>query len=120
MSKIKDQNYNKGKGGEQIALEYLENKGFELVEANYENKLGEIDLVMTEGECLVFVEVKFKSDDAKGKPEEMIGSGKLKQIRRVAESYLMLNPEMRKRFEKYRIDAVCILGEEIRYYRNLF
>ena len=103
-----------------MARKYLEEKGMEMIEMNFENKLGEIDLIMQDGDWLVFVEVKYKSDDHRGRPEEMIGWGKLKQVRRVAESYLMLNPKMRQKFERYRIDAVCILGEEIKYYRNLY
>ena len=117
--KIKEKNYQKGRDGEDIAKEFLINKGYELVEANFENKIGEIDLIMIDKEWLVFIEVKYKSDDKFGLPEEMIGKNKLFQIRRVAESYLMFNAKMRHKFEKYRIDAVCILGKEIKYYKNL-
>lgn len=117
--KIKELNYQKGRYGEDIAKEFLINRGYELVEMNYENKIGEIDLIMIDGEYLVFVEVKYKSDDKFGLPEEMINQNKLVQIRKVAESYLMINSQLRHRFLKYRIDAVCILGRKINYYKNL-
>lgn len=113
---MKKENYNKGKQGEEIALEYLLKKGFELVEKNYENKLGEIDLVMTDHKWLVFVEVKYKTDDFLGLPEEMINKNKLYRIRKIAESYVFLN---KPRQDKYRIDAVCILGNQIRHYENI-
>lgn len=113
---IKFENYNKGKQGEEMALEYLVKKGLELVEKNYENKLGEIDLVMIDKNWLVFVEVKYKTDDYLGLPEEMINKNKLYRIRKIAESYVFLNkPEQ----DKYRIDAVCILGNQIKHYENI-
>lgn len=111
-------NYKKGRGGEKEARECLEKKGFELVEANYSCDIGEIDLIMTDDDWLVFVEVKYKADDRMGLPEEMIDKRKLAQVKRVANWYLMEKPEMRKKYEKYRVDAVCILGEEIRHYVN--
>jgi len=124
---MKRLNYSKGRGGEERAKEYLIEKGFGWVESNFENKIGEIDLIMTDKETLVFVEVKMKVGDKFGTPEEMIGKRKLWQIRRVAESYLVMRPEMRRKFEKYRIDAVCIVMDEdngqisrINYYDNLY
>ena len=116
---MKQFNFKKGRGGEEIAKKFLIDKGFNFIEANFEVNIGEIDLIMSEDDLLVFVEVKFKSDDYFGKPEEMIDRRKIGQVRRVAEIYLMKNREIKKIFKKYRIDAVCILGEEIRYYKNI-
>ena len=124
MSKIK--NYNKGKEGKEIARNYLINKGFNLIESNYSNNLGEIDLIMSDKDWLVFVEVKLKVGDKFGTPEEMINRKKLSQIKRVAESYLVLEKSKVKKFEKYRIDAVCIMLNDdqtvktINYYENLY
>ena len=105
--------------GEEVARNFLLAKGFELVESNYVNDIGEIDLIMIDKKWLVFVEVKYKTDDKFGIPEEMIGKKKLAQVRRVAEIYLMLNPKMRKKYVQQRIDAVCILGEKIKHYENM-
>jgi putative endonuclease len=115
--KIKEENYKKGKFGEDEAKTYLENMGYGWIESNYSNKIGEVDLVMTDNDWLVFVEVKYKSDDRRGKPEEMINKNKLSQVKRVAESYVFLK---KPKQEKYRIDAVCILGKEIRHYKNIY
>lgn len=117
--KIKEQNYKKGKAGEEEARIFLENKGYELIEANFEVDIGEIDLIMSKAGWLVFVEVKYKSDDYMGLPEEMITSKKIAQIKRIAEIYLMKNPKMRKTFIKYRVDAVCILRNNLKHYENL-
>lgn len=110
-------NYKKGKYGENMAKEYLIKKGYIFIEANFENKIGEIDLIMSDEDWLVFVEVKYKSDDRLGIPEEMISQNKIWQVKRVAESYLV--ERKIKHFEKFRIDAVCILGNEIRHYENI-
>lgn len=120
MNRVKTENYNKGKVGEGMARKYLESKGFGWIESNFEVDVGEIDIVMSDGDWLVFVEVKYKSDDRRGLPEEMVGKMKLAQVRRVAEIYLIKNPKIRKVFSKYRIDVVCILGEKISYYKNLY
>ena len=76
-------------------------------------------MIMAKNGWLVFIEVKYKSNDRLGRPEEMIGPNKIYQVKRVAEFYLMKNPKMRKQFQKWRMDAVCILGEEIRHYENI-
>jgi len=68
----KVRNYKTGKEGEEIARKFLVQKGFRLIESNYSNKLGEIDLIMLDKEVLVFVEVKLKIGDKFGSPEEMI------------------------------------------------
>jgi putative endonuclease len=115
--KTKEENYHKGKYGENMAKEYLIKKGFVFIEANFENKIGEIDLIMSDKDWLVFIEVKYKSDDRFGLPEEMISQNKIWQVKRVAESYVV--ERKIKQFIKFRIDAVCILGNEIKHYENI-
>lgn len=124
--KIKTFNYKKGKFGEDIARDFLLKKDFELIEQNYQNKIGEIDLIMAKDGVLVFVEVKLKIGDRYGTPEEMIGKGKLFKIRKTAESYLVLNSNIKRKYAKYRIDVVCMVMDEnkkverISYYENLY
>jgi putative endonuclease len=113
-------NYKKGREGEDLAKKYLINKGYGFIEANFENKIGEIDLIMRDKDWLVFVEVKYKRDDRMGIPEEMISSRKIWQVKRVAESYLVEKKREIGYFEKYRIDAICILGGDIRHYENIY
>jgi putative endonuclease len=121
----KKENYNKGKNGEDMARELLVKKGYELVMMNYKNDIGEIDLIVIDKDFLVFVEVKLKVGDKFGSPEEMINKRKMYQIKRVAESFLVLERKIAKKFEKYRIDAVCIVLDEnkeierINHYENI-
>lgn len=116
---MKQENFNKGRSGEDLAKSYLLKKGFDWIESNFLCDIGEIDLVMTENDWLVFVEVKFKSDDKFGIPEEMISNWKVSQVKRIGQIYLLNRPEINKKYSKYRVDAVCILGEEIRHYKNV-
>jgi len=121
----KIQNYKKGREGEEIAKEFLVKKGFILVKSNYSNVLGEIDLIMSDKDWLVFVEVKLKVGDRFGNPEEMINKNKLSRIKRIAEAFLVLEPQIANKFLKYRIDAVCVVLDEnkkmkkINYYDNV-
>jgi len=118
-------NFIKGRDGENEARNYLEKQGFKFISANYKNKIGEIDLVMMDKDCLVFVEVKLKTGTYSGNPEDMIDSRKLYQIKRTAESYAVEN-DLNIYKQKFRIDAVCIVKntdnsiERINHYKNLY
>ncbi len=79
--------------GEQIAAEYLEKKGYGILNRRYRCRNGEIDLVAGHGTCIVFVEVKTVhsrpgEDVAFGEPEERIPARKQEALRRCAEHYL--------------------------------
>ena len=57
-----------GDRGEILAVEFLKKKGYKVVETNYTNKLGEIDIIALDKKTLVFVEVKCRSTLAFGRP----------------------------------------------------
>lgn len=117
-----------GNKGEDIAVRFLQDAGFSILERNYKNKsgraLGEIDIVAEEQGELVFVEVKAR--EAKlGKevfPEENITAGKLRKLARIAEGYTR---EKKRESSLYRFDAVLIVFRdgvepEIRHFRSIF
>ena len=111
----------KGKDGEDIAAKFLKDKGYKIIDQNNSTKFGEIDIIASQGETLLFVEVKFKQTEDFGTPEEMIGKNKLAQVKRTAEMYLLTNPDMAEKYERYQIDAVCIVEEtgRISHYENV-
>lgn len=111
----------KGKEGEEMAENYLRKQGYRIIEMNHQTKFGEIDLIVSKNDVLIFVEVKFKQTEDFGTPEEMIGQNKLMQVKRTAELYLLTNPDIEKQFQKYQIDAICIVGEtgRITHHENL-
>jgi putative endonuclease len=122
---MKKLNFKKGRVGEEIAKKFLLEKGFEIIEQNYSIDMGEIDIIALDNNWLVFVEVKLKVGDRFGTPEEMISKGKIWQIRRVAEMWLLNNEKMRRKYPQQRIDAVCIVTDSdynvlsLKYYDNL-
>jgi len=81
-----------GRTGEDIACEHLRKKGYEIVERGFRLFRGEIDIVARDGDTLVFVEVKTRADESHGRPEESVTPGKQRQIRRIAQAYLVKNP----------------------------
>lgn len=115
---MKADNFAKGRAGEERARLYLESLGWITVAQNFSTRWGEIDLIMDDGQKLIFVEVKFKSKFSRGRPEEMIGPQKISQIRRTAEVFMSRNHQWTDTRTSWRIDAICIDGE-LRHYKNI-
>ena len=111
---MKKFNLQTGKLGEEIAREFLEKKGYKIIEQNYKTKYGEIDLVCQKGKELVAVEVRTKKGDMFGSPEESLTKKKLHKI--------WFNAQARG---ASRIDAVCIVlkldntVERLEHYENI-
>ncbi len=78
----------RGNAGEQLAADFLAQKGFEIVERNYRHKKSEIDLIVRKANWLIFVEVKTRSSIAFGHPEEFVDYKKVKKILEGAEHYI--------------------------------
>jgi putative endonuclease len=79
---------NIGEAAEETALRFLEQEGLHLVTRNYRCRLGEIDLIMRDRECLVFVEVRFRKSGRFGSAAETITSAKQGRIISAATHYL--------------------------------
>ncbi|MEK7472473.1 MAG: YraN family protein [Patescibacteria group bacterium] len=111
----------KGKDGEEMAAKWLKDRGYKIIDKNNSTKFGELDIIASKNDILIFVEVKFKQTENFGTPEEMIGKNKLMQVRRTAELYLLNNPDIAKFYDRYQIDAVCIVEDtgRISHYENL-
>lgn len=114
-------NRRKGDRGEDEALRYLVSRGFKLVERNYRTRYGELDLIMRDGDTLVFVEVKWRANVDYGSPVEAVDERKRRAVRSMAETYLA---EREPDFDEARFDVVGILGgragSEIEYVRDAF
>jgi putative endonuclease len=80
-----------GRSGEEAAAAYLKKKKFSLVCRGFRFQRGEIDIIAYDGDVLVFVEVKTRRGPDFGPPEASVTPQKQRQIRRLAEAYLMLN-----------------------------
>lgn len=110
-----------GADKEAFVCEWLEKRGYMILERNFRCRSGEIDIVAREGGYLVFVEVKYRSHGTNGLPEEAVDIRKQRVISRVALYYL-------RRFgygetTPVRFDVVALFGEEdfsVSLYQNAF
>lgn len=92
-----------GKRGEDVAVECLKNNGFTILERNWRNKFGEIDIIAKKNGVVAFVEVKTKIGVLYGLPEEMVGRGKLQKVKNMATVYL------KGKEVPCRIDVVAVI-----------
>ncbi len=113
-----------GKKGEELAVELLKSKGYEIIERNYRFSRGEIDVIAKDPKdgYTVFVEVKARQNLNFGPPELAITKSKMKQLRKLAELYLYDKSitELDCRF-----DVITILFQSkrkplINHYENAF
>ncbi len=88
-----------GSYGEEYACRYLQDKGYKILEKNFRNRMGEIDLIAQDGQTTCFVEVKTRKSLHCGQPHESVHSGKQRKIAQMALSYL-----------KYRYRTVEVLS----------
>lgn len=103
--------------GENLAAIFLEQQGLVVKERNYRCPLGEVDIILWDGDVLVFCEVKTRSSLDYGHPLEAVNSGKINRLAKIANYYLL-----RSQIINFRIDAVGIYYEagepKIEWIRN--
>ncbi len=78
-----------GSLGEQLACRFLEEHGYEVLERNWRQARHELDLVARKGKELIIVEVKTRSSDQHGQPEEAVKKGKRGKLVQGANAYIM-------------------------------
>lgn len=97
---------NTGKGGEEVACQFLTRKGYKVIERNYRRKWGEIDIIAEKDGTVRFVEVKAVSRESEGhQPEELLHVTKLRKVARTAALYMEAHRDDRE----YQIDAVTVI-----------
>lgn len=84
---------------EKAAESYLRTQGLRLLQRNFSSRFGEIDLVMMDGQTVVFVEVKYRKSNQHGSGADAVTFHKQEKISRTAAWYLAKNP--------HRADSVC-------------
>ena len=107
-----------GSAYEKRAELFLKEQGLTIVCCNFRSRYGEIDIVASDGETTVFVEVKYRRDGKLGLPEEAVDHRKQHRICRVADYYRMLHGM--GDFSPVRFDVVAICGEKVSWFRNAF
>lgn len=94
--------------GEQIAVDFLINKGYNIVFRNWRSGKKEVDVIATHRDVLVFVEVKTRSKNILQYPEEAVTPRKQDLLRAAANAFLDEHPT----YGSVRFDIVSVLMEE--------
>ena len=95
-----------GAWGEALAAEYLRKKKYRLVSMNYSCRYGEIDVIVSNREYLVFVEVKLRKSETFARAAEHVDYHKQNRLRTTAELYLSQYPtDLQPRFDVIEIYA---------------
>jgi putative endonuclease len=94
---------------EQRALDCLERAGLERVERNYRTRFGELDLVMRDGDTLVFVEVRYRRHAQFGGGAASVGAAKRERLARAAQGFLQAHPRLASM--PCRFDVVAFDGD---------
>lgn len=106
-----------GQRGEAIAARYLERKGYGIIAANWRCAHGEIDLIMRDGDELVFVEVRTRRSAVNGLAQESVTPSKQRRLALLADAYLHELDEAHMPWHGgWRIDVVAVqfIGEHAR------
>ena len=94
-----------GRHGEELAVEFLKNSGFEILETNWRCHRLEVDIIAKDGDTLVFVEVKTRSYDYFGRPEVFVDKKKERHLAMAAAEYMELTGHQ----WAIRFDVVSVL-----------
>lgn len=112
-----------GKKGEKLAIQYLQEKGFTILERNFRAPWGEIDIIAREKSALCFIEVKTRKTLRFGHPYEYVNKKKQQKIILTAQTFLS---KKNLHSEEIRFDVVSIHipeekgGPNIELIRNAF
>jgi putative endonuclease len=93
-----------GRRGEELAARHLVANGYEIVARNWRCEVGEVDLVVRDGECLAFVEVRTRRGRSMGSPEESITAAKQARLVALGEAYV----QAQEWDGDWRIDVVAV------------
>jgi putative endonuclease len=117
-TELRPEHLRRGELGERAARKHLRRLGLQFLTANFRSPRGEIDLVLRDGDCLVFAEVKTRSSEDWTRPAAAVDSRKRRLLSQAALDYLRLlrNPEVKIRFD---IVEVLLSDGEVRQVRHL-
>ena len=112
-----------GRRGEDIAVRFLQGKGYQILERNFKCKLGEIDLVAKDKNTYCFIEVKTRQSLEYGYPFEAVGYYKQRKIAQLALSYLKYrfqSVDIPSRFDVISIHWDANGQEQVQHFVNAF
>ena len=111
-----------GRLGERAARRHLKRQGMKFLTANFRSERGEIDLILRDQDCLVFVEVKTRSSEDWVRPAAAVDADRRRRLTRTALDYLRLlkNPPVKVRFDIVEVLLEDGTVAEVRHLPNTF
>lgn len=109
-----------GDQGEKQIQKYIQHLGWSIIQTNFHTRFGEIDIIAKDGDEIVFVEVKTRTNDLFGRPEESVSKGKMRKMLLTAHLFLLQN-----KWETcvYRFDVFSIMKNsdrlQIEHFKNI-
>ncbi len=112
-----------GSAGEKIVENYLKNNGYKILEKNLKTRYLEIDIIAEKNNTLIFIEVRSKTNDNFGEPEDTINKKKKEKLKNNAFSYINY-----KNYDGlYKIEIVSVIldknninkKESLRHYKDI-
>ncbi|MRI35391.1 YraN family protein [Endozoicomonas sp. OPT23] len=107
---LKQKTNSKGAQAEKLALNFLQSQSLQLVTKNYACRNGELDLIMLDGESLVFIEVRLRTNSEFGGASGSITAPKQRRLEKTALHFLQSHPAFSHRF--CRFDLVCLTSAQ--------
>lgn len=110
-----------GQKGEAMAVTFLEKAGYQILETNWRFSRAEVDIIAMDGEILVFVEVKTRSSDYFGKPEEFVTARKKTLLADAASVYMnKINHDWEIRFDIISVLLKDVNQPRIKHFEDAF
>lgn len=110
-----------GKKGEDLAVKFLKNKGYEILATNWRFRRSEVDIIAKDGPILVFVEVKTRSYNYFGEPASFVSPRKKILLQDAASAYMhKINHTWEIRFDIIGILKPATKNMEINHYEDAF
>ncbi len=113
---IRGKNRILGFAGENRAAEYLKKNGYEILKRNFKCKLGEVDVIAKKDDVVAFIEVKTRSGDSFGQPNEAVGLNRQNRYKNCARYFFM----GREIDCTVRFDVIEVTEEGVNHIENAF
>ncbi len=117
--KILSTNKAKGNFGENLASKYLIKNNYLIIERNFRNKIGEVDIIANKEDTIVFIEVKARSSLRYGYPYEAVNKRKQQKLKMLAVSYVKMRNLEEKQI-RFDIIEVYLRNSSINHIQNAF
>ena len=111
-----------GRQAEKLALDHLTAQGLRKIETNFRCRMGEVDLVMKDGDCLVFAEVRFRNQNRYTSAAGSVDWHKQRKIIRTAAAFLGRHPQYSSCTVRFDVVGLDQTGDQtsLRWIRDAF